>query len=53
MGEIRERKGVVSGWRGMVGGVLQDGLCAFTLKSQSHIVLFLKRKSEGLAEALP
>lgn len=29
------------------------GLCAFTLKSQSHIVLFLKRKSEGLAQALP
>lgn len=33
--------------------VLQDGLCAFKLKSQSHVVLFLKRKSEGLAEALP
>lgn len=38
---------------GGVEEVLQDGLCAFTLKSQSHIVLFLKRKSEGLAEALP
>lgn len=29
------------------------GLCAFKRKSQSHIVLFLKRKSEGSAEALP
>lgn len=33
--------------------VQEEGLCAFTLKSQSHIVLFLKRKSEGLAQALP
>lgn len=33
--------------------VLQDCLCAFKLKSQSHVVLFLKGKSEGLAEALP
>lgn len=32
---------------------LQDGLYAFKLKSQSHIVLFVKRKSESLAEALP
>ena len=42
----RERKGNIE-------EVLQDGLCAFKLKSQSHVVLFLKRKSEGLAEALP
>ncbi len=39
--------------KGSTGEVLQDGLCAFKLKSQSHVVLFLKRKSEGLAEALP
>lgn len=32
---------------------LQDGLYAFKLKSQSYVVLFLKRKSEDLAEALP
>ena len=31
----------------------QDGLCALILKSQSYVVLFLKRKSEGLAMALP
>lgn len=46
----RERESVGGGG---VEEVLQDGLCAFTLKSQSHVVLFLKRKSEGLAEALP
>lgn len=32
---------------------LQDGLYAFKLKSQSHVVLFVKRKSESLAKALP
>lgn len=58
MREMRERehiyvKGREREEKRNIEEVLQDGPCAFKLKSQSHLDLFLKRKSEGFTEALP